>query len=561
MRIVFLFIMINALFIYLLAQNDSLRIAPLNPAFIKYMENLTKNRLDKCPCSDYPSGYIPHPVKLRTEVTESLKKIMQLPVRYDLRDEGKVTPVKNQSSCGSCWTFATMGSIESRWLDLGLGTFDLSEQNLKNGHGFLWGHCDGGNSWMATAYLVRGNGPVAEADDPYNINDSTYTSIETLQGYVTDYRALPNDRTIIKQAIMESGAVYNTMYYDTTYYNRTDTSYFCNLPDLTNHAILLVGWDDNKNTAADNDGAWIVKNSWGTAFGDNGYFYISYDDSSINQDIAFWPGRINYNANASVYGYDKLGSIGSAGYGQDDTDYALVKFIIAGNQYLSKIGTFVLVANSTLSVEIYDDFNGQSLNNLLSAINDTVCSYAGYYTFNLPSYLYLTSGEDIYIKVKYSTPDEAYPIPVEMYIEDFAEPDIESDCCWISNNGTNTWSAIGNNTTNNKWDLCIKAYCTTDQPTKVSKENILPDQFSLSQNYPNPFNPNTMIEYSVPEYGKVELEVFNIIGRSVIKLVDGFKTNGIYKVEFNGENLASGVYFYRLKTDQFITTRKMILMR
>ena len=148
-----------------------------------------------------------------------------------------------------------------------------------------------------------------------------------------------------------------------------------------------------------------------------------------------------------------------------------------------------------------------------------------------------------------------------MYVEDFANPDITTDCCWISNNGTNNWAAIGNNTTNNKWDLCIKAYCTTDQPTKVVQQKRLPEQFNLAQNYPNPFNPETTIEFSIPEQGKVELEVFNIIGRSVIKLVDGFKTKGVYQVEFNGENLASGVYFYRLKTDQFITTKKMVLMR
>jgi C1A family cysteine protease len=560
MKATYFFVLFPIFLIFLIAQNNLPGLAPLNPAFIKYMETVQNNKLKKCPCNAYQSGYIPHPLKIHSAIPKSLKKIMQLPARYDLREHAKLTPVKNQSTCGACWAFATMGSIESRWLDLGVGAFDLSEQNLKNGHGFLWGHCEGGNSFMATAYLTRGNGPVPEIMDPYNPNDSVFIPVETLEGYITDYRLLPDDRNIIKQTIMDSGAVYGTMYWDTLYYNQDDTSYFCNLPELTNHAILLVGWDDNKNTAASTNGAWIVKNSWGIYFGDQGYFYIAYDDSSINEELAFWPGRINYNLNASVYSYDTLSCLGSMGYSSDDTDYALVKFIMAGNQYLSKIGTFVHVANSTVGIEIYDNFDGQNLTVLRSTINDTLCDYPGYYTFNIPSYLYITSGEDIYIKVKYTTPGEPYSIPIEMTVTDFADPDITAGCCWISNNGNNTWNAIGNGTAY-LYDLCIKAYCTSDQPSSVMQENKVPDQFHLSQNYPNPFNPKTIIEYSIPEYGKVELEVFNIIGKSIAKLVNGYKVKGNHQVEFNADQLASGVYFYRLKIDRLYITKKMILMR
>lgn len=89
------------------------------------------------------------------------------PASYDLRTiPGKVPPVRDQSSCGSCWTFATYGSLETflRPTD----TTDFSENNLRSRHGFDNGPCDGGNHWMSTAYLGRWEGPILETQDPYH---------------------------------------------------------------------------------------------------------------------------------------------------------------------------------------------------------------------------------------------------------------------------------------------------------------------------------------------------------------------------------------------------------
>ena len=95
----------------------------------------------------------------------------------------------------------------------------------------------------------------------------------------------------------------------------------------------------------------------------------------------------------------------------------------------------------------------------------------------------------------------------------------------------------------------------TDEPAE------LPTTYSLSQNYPNPFNPTTKIEYSLPEASMVRLSVYNSLGQEIAKLVDGYQSIGKYNVDFNAANLPSGIYFYRLQSDKFTTTKKMMLIK
>lgn len=89
----------------------------------------------------------------------------------------------------------------------------------------------------------------------------------------------------------------------------------------------------------------------------------------------------------------------------------------------------------------------------------------------------------------------------------------------------------------------------------------VPSQFSLEQNYPNPFNPTTIIIYSIPLEGKVQIKIFDILGREVSTILDKNHKAGNYSVEFNGSNLSSGIYFYRLSSGDFIKSMKMILLR
>ena len=88
-----------------------------------------------------------------------------------------------------------------------------------------------------------------------------------------------------------------------------------------------------------------------------------------------------------------------------------------------------------------------------------------------------------------------------------------------------------------------------------------PNDYKLMQNYPNPFNPTTTINYSIPEKGNVALEIYNSLGEKVSTLVDGFKQGGSHQVTFDGADLNSGTYFYRIRAGSFVETRKMLLIK
>jgi hypothetical protein len=87
------------------------------------------------------------------------------------------------------------------------------------------------------------------------------------------------------------------------------------------------------------------------------------------------------------------------------------------------------------------------------------------------------------------------------------------------------------------------------------------NNYYLFQNYPNPFNPSTMIKYKIPESGLVTIKVYDALGREIATLVNEEKPVGSYEIKFDGSNLSSGVYFYRLNFDSFISIKKMILLK
>ena len=98
-------------------------------------------------------------------------------------------------------------------------------------------------------------------------------------------------------------------------------------------------------------------------------------------------------------------------------------------------------------------------------------------------------------------------------------------------------------------------------PVKEQGGSKIPTVFSLAQNYPNPFNPTTMITYDIPRTSEVTIAVYNVLGEKVATLVDGRLNAGEYKVSFDGGNLPSGVYFYRIQAGNYTSARKMILIK
>ena len=98
-------------------------------------------------------------------------------------------------------------------------------------------------------------------------------------------------------------------------------------------------------------------------------------------------------------------------------------------------------------------------------------------------------------------------------------------------------------------------------PLATEDETNIPKNFTLEQNYPNPFNPSTIIKYEISEIGDVSLNVYDILGNEVAEIVNSSQQPGEYQMEFDGSYLADGIYFYQLKTDSFIQTKKMLLLK
>ena len=115
--------------------------------------------------------------------------------------------------------------------------------------------------------------------------------------------------------------------------------------------------------------------------------------------------------------------------------------------------------------------------------------------------------------------------------------------------------AVGNN------GIIIKTTDGGGDPVSIADDLSTPLHFNLEQNYPNPFNPTTNIEYSIPEASFVQLKVYDILGNEVVTLVNEEQSADVYRVDFSGSDLTSGIYFYRLQTANFVKTKKLIFLK
>ncbi|MDQ1265014.1 MAG: type sorting protein [Bacteroidota bacterium] len=441
--------------------------APVSSEFMEYQARLGAGAVQNVTSDGHSLGYIPRPnppvFQNPKKMLKSDKLMTEPPSSYDLRTLGYVTSVKDQSICGSCWAFASMGPIESNWLKNGSGTYDLSENNLKNCHGFYSGPCDGGNSDMSSAYLTRVSGPAAESADTYYPYTQSCTTGLTPQNIITKAVYLPNRdiagyETILKNMIMQYGAIFTSLYMNNSYYNSTNYCYRYTGSAAPNHAVSLVGWDNNKTVTvngATTTGAWILKNSWGTSWGESGYFYAAYNDTKVNSELTMWPEKMDYNSSRTLFYYDECGLISSVGWGST-TCYGLIKFTPVSDILLDRISSWIVNSSTSVTVQVYDNFSGGALSGLLGSINTQTCDYPGYCSFELSSPITIQSGNDFYIKVQYTTPSNAWQLPIEEVISNYCNPTIQSNVCWVSNNGT-SWMQIGSNT-DNRWDLGIRAY-------------------------------------------------------------------------------------------------------
>jgi predicted outer membrane repeat protein len=338
--------------------------------------------------------------------------VTALPARYDLRDWGWVSPVRNQGSMGACWTFGMTGVLESALLkSTGLAA-DLSENNMQDTmiKYSIYGVTqisEGGGNIISTGYLLSWLGAFTQDADTYDELGKLSPLITTQNDiHVQDVMFIPNNEipngTQLKWAILKYGSIdvnYNgqSTYDEVTPYYRPDTcSQYVNVPIPPNHDVSVVGWDDNypkENFGIEppGDGAWIVKNSWGTDFGDNGYLYVSYYDQSFLQ---YSPGTIFQYATAIIientipynknYQYDLLwGSEFKTG---NSTASYMNVFEALDDDLIAAVGTYFNQSGINYKVEIF-------VNDVLKLTQEGISPYLGYHTIKLNNYIAVKKGD------------------------------------------------------------------------------------------------------------------------------------------------------------------------
>lgn len=221
----------------------------------------------------------------------------KLPDRFDLRDYNWLTPVKYQGDIGACWAFGNVAALESALIRYFNITYDFSENNLQNSilkyskYG-VSNIVEGGEPFASVGYLISWLGISPVEYDTFDELGKISPLISTPKDFhVTDVIMIPpiknsTDIDMVKKAIIDYGGLAVSYAPIEEYYNPRTAAQYCNESYPEAHRVCVVGWDDN--FSKDNflitppgDGDWIIKNSWGTEYGDNGYGYISYYDKTF----------------------------------------------------------------------------------------------------------------------------------------------------------------------------------------------------------------------------------------------------------------------------------------
>jgi len=388
---------------------------------------------------------------------EEVVKVSPLPVVFDLRKTNRLAYVHLQPSSG-CWASAAMTCLETAWKTTGFGDFTLSDNHLKNCHGFLAKRGLYGNPWTVTAYFANGMGPVLRTGV-----DTSCAGPAEQAAIITGARYLPRDPQIIKNSILNFGAVFSMMYYRDAWLDPVSHTYCYQAGSDINHVVALVGWNDTLTTAGGR-GAWIAQNSKGNKWADKGFFYVSYADSGILRYNAAWPSWMSYDDRVKICYYDTMGSYRSFGYG-DSVCCGLVKFTAGEDAEIFRIGTYVAHPHTRISGQLYSSFDpsGKIPVTVQAGIRPEVCRFAGYYSFDLARPVTIDKGSDFWVMLRYVTPADTTPMPIEIAVPAYAKPHITSGKCWV-NPDSDRWppawyeAGTGSPWRNYGFDLCIKAY-------------------------------------------------------------------------------------------------------
>lgn len=391
----------------------------------------------------------------------------KLPSRYLQADEGKKPTVKDQGILGTCWAIAASSALETYFLPEERYVFSADHISLQNS--FSQSQRDGGGYGMLMAYLTGWQGPVLEKDDPYGDGISRDDLLPVK--HVQEIQALKNkDYTAIKRAVYEYGAVQSSIYMDldkatdtSVYYNQLEYSYYYNGDEPSNHDVLIIGWDDNYfadrfNAETNRNGAFICQNSWGTQFGDEGIFYISYDDVNIGNNCIVYT-RIEDSDNYdNLYQTDLCGQTGVLGYGDGNCFFANV-YTSTGEENLEAVGFYTTGKNTEYEVYVMKNFESMNEFAKQKPLQKGKMEQQGYYTVKLPEAVPLETGERYAVVIRINTPGSSYPVAMEAVMSETTKTvDISDGEGYISHSGF-VWKRTEEE---HACNVCLKAY-TSDR--------------------------------------------------------------------------------------------------
>ena len=331
----------------------------------------------------------------------------KMPVKFDLRNYGWVTPVKDQGFMGACWAFGNMAALESSLLRFTNKTYSLSVNNMQNsmlkfskyGEDTLG---EGGNAFTAVAYVIDWLGVFPDEYDGYDELgkiSSLYITPENI--HIQNAVVIPtikkaSDRDLIKNALINYGAVAASHCADfnqNKYFNKSSFAQYCYDKSESTHRICVVGWDDNYSRynflkTPKGDGAWICKNSWGTNWGDGGYFYVSYYDPTFGdkESVAYIINNDSYNR---IYQHD----VGGEGKWLPESVYYVNVFTADEDELIGAVGTFFNQSGREYEFNI-------SVNDVDVYTQKGISKLRGYETINLDKLIQIKKGDKFKVTFK-----------------------------------------------------------------------------------------------------------------------------------------------------------------